>query len=370
MNQRLWSGLATTAFLISTLGTATSSYADQPSSEDGDSTLSVSLPETSSPNAVASNLPPSPPIDFQADEVSKVGEYQSQEQPEEVEAEAIAIIQPHTLGDRDATTLYVNNIPVLTFLGSTATEPTDPVNPSVQSSLEQNDVKIASAQSDAEIFATAFPPSVPQSTPLEAGSSSDPVWRATAIAAQINQMHQNRIDAASIGVRWDATRERYLIEVNDQELVEINADTILPDTTGDHAEDALQATNRLRRLMGGAAPLTDIEGRPQPVARQVVEVSQLLASGLASWYGPGFNGRRSASGEVFNQNALTAAHRSLPFGTQVRVTNVNTGQSVVVRINDRGPHIRGRIIDLSAGAARAIGLISSGVAPVNIEIVP
>ncbi|ELS05359.1 rare lipoprotein A [Xenococcus sp. PCC 7305] len=91
-------------------------------------------------------------------------------------------------------------------------------------------------------------------------------------------------------------------------------------------------------------------------------------SGQASWYGPGFHGRRTANGEVFNSNALTAAHRSLPFGTKVRVTNVNNGRSVVVRINDRGPFSGGRIIDLSAGAARSINMINSGVAPVRVEV--
>lgn len=89
-----------------------------------------------------------------------------------------------------------------------------------------------------------------------------------------------------------------------------------------------------------------------------------LQDGLASWYGPGFHGRRTASGEKFNTHRLTAAHRSLPFGTQTRVTNERTGRSVVVRINDRGPFIRGRVIDLSWAAARAIGL--SGLARVRL----
>lgn len=91
--------------------------------------------------------------------------------------------------------------------------------------------------------------------------------------------------------------------------------------------------------------------------------------GMASWYGPGFHGRRTASGERFNSGAMTAAHRNLPFGTQVRVTNLNNGRSVVVRINDRGPFIRGRVIDLSAEAARAIGMLRPGVAPVRIEVI-
>lgn len=76
----------------------------------------------------------------------------------------------------------------------------------------------------------------------------------------------------------------------------------------------------------------------------------------ASWYGPGFQGRKTASGETFNTHHLTAAHKTLPFGTRVKVLNVSTGRSVVVRINDRGPFVRGRIIDLSHAAAKAIGM--------------
>jgi rare lipoprotein A len=76
----------------------------------------------------------------------------------------------------------------------------------------------------------------------------------------------------------------------------------------------------------------------------------------ASWYGPGFQGRKTASGERFNTHQFTAAHKSLPFGTRVKVVNVTTGRAVVVRINDRGPFVRGRVIDLSHAAAKAIGM--------------
>lgn len=76
--------------------------------------------------------------------------------------------------------------------------------------------------------------------------------------------------------------------------------------------------------------------------------------GMASWYGPGFHGRRTASGERFNQYAMTAAHKTLPLGSLVRVTSLETNQSIIVRINDRGPYRRGYIIDLSKGAARAL----------------
>ena len=90
--------------------------------------------------------------------------------------------------------------------------------------------------------------------------------------------------------------------------------------------------------------------------------------GVASWYGPGFHGRRTASGEVYDQDALTAAHRSLPFGTRVRVTNLENGRAVEVRINDRGPFVGGRVIDVSRAAARVIGLIGPGVGRVRLEV--
>ena len=92
------------------------------------------------------------------------------------------------------------------------------------------------------------------------------------------------------------------------------------------------------------------------------------SAGAASWYGPGFHGRTTANGETFNQNALTAAHKTLPFGTQVRVTYPATGESVVVRINDRGPYAHGRVIDLSREAAEEIGLLGAGVGEVRLEV--
>lgn len=87
---------------------------------------------------------------------------------------------------------------------------------------------------------------------------------------------------------------------------------------------------------------------------------------VASWYGPGFEGRKTASGERFDSQDMTAAHRSLPLGSHVTVTNLDNGKSVRVRINDRGPYIRGRSIDLSRGAARQIGLEKRGVGRVRI----
>ena len=93
-----------------------------------------------------------------------------------------------------------------------------------------------------------------------------------------------------------------------------------------------------------------------------------LEEGLASWYGGKFQGRLTSSGEVFDTNLLTAAHKTLPFGTMVRVTNLANGLSAVVRINDRGPFVEGRIIDLSRAAAEQIDMVGTGTARVSVEV--
>jgi rare lipoprotein A len=90
--------------------------------------------------------------------------------------------------------------------------------------------------------------------------------------------------------------------------------------------------------------------------------------GVASWYGEPFNGRPTASGEIYDMNGLTAAHRVLPLGSVIRVTNVENGRSVTVRVNDRGPFVRGRMLDLSYGAARALDMVHDGTGEVRIRI--
>ena len=101
---------------------------------------------------------------------------------------------------------------------------------------------------------------------------------------------------------------------------------------------------------------------------EVEPATTALGSGVASYYGRRFHGRRTASGERFDMNAMTAAHRTLPFGSMVEVTNPRTGQSVTVRINDRGPFTRGRTIDLSRAAAEQIGLVSRGHGEVELAL--
>lgn len=100
----------------------------------------------------------------------------------------------------------------------------------------------------------------------------------------------------------------------------------------------------------------DVRGKPA-----------IVETGLASWYGPPYAGRRGADGTVYDQNAMTAAHLTLPLGSVVRVTNLTTNQSAMVKITDRGPFVRGRIIDLSLAAAKATGLYRMGVAKVRVE---
>ncbi|MBF2063971.1 MAG: septal ring lytic transglycosylase RlpA family protein [Calothrix sp. C42_A2020_038] len=290
-------------------------------------------------------------------------------------ASTITQIHAHNFAGQQAVTLYVRNIPFLTFVGET----------------------------------------------------TNPLERANTIATKINQLVANQVDANQITASWTANGQA--IKVKGEELVQIDSNTILPDTTNNLAQDTLQATNRLRRLIGGAKPLSQPAialpeitqpqqtakkpqvAKQQPVAKktQVVEQQtntqpvakkaqttkkQTVAknpqatnqqpvarkpqqntnarvksstSGTASYYSYG-GSNRTATGERFNPQELTAAHRTLPFGTKVRVTNNWNGRSVIVRINDRGPFIRGRIIDVSLGAARELGMISSGIASVKVEV--
>ncbi|MEX2441996.1 MAG: septal ring lytic transglycosylase RlpA family protein [Alkalispirochaeta sp.] len=107
--------------------------------------------------------------------------------------------------------------------------------------------------------------------------------------------------------------------------------------------------------------------RPVPAPPDSRHTHQV--EGVASWYGGKFQGRLTANGEIFDTNQLTAAHRTLPFDTIVRVTNLTTDQSVEVRINDRGPFVDDRVIDLSRAAASRIGLTATGIAPVELDIV-
>ena len=113
--------------------------------------------------------------------------------------------------------------------------------------------------------------------------------------------------------------------------------------------------------LGACAP--KIATAPAPVAIGAEE------RGLASWYGHPYHGRRTANGEIYDMNAMTAAHRTLPFNTWLHVENLNTGQTTRVRVNDRGPFVDGRILDVSHAAAMQLGVVGPGVAPVRVRVV-
>lgn len=138
-------------------------------------------------------------------------------------------------------------------------------------------------------------------------------------------------------------------------------------------------SNQIRESLGLdplAAPLPDLSNfRGEmskkyhlPLSADFYDETSNTQSGMASWYGPGFHGRRAADGSRYDMNRMTAAHKHLPFGTVVKVTNQRNGKSCLVQITDRGPYAHGRVIDLSKAAANAIGVLSSGVAKVKLQV--
>ena len=124
------------------------------------------------------------------------------------------------------------------------------------------------------------------------------------------------------------------------------------------ASDALPAS-------ADASGANKLDGRP--LTAGIPDVSTFAQNGRASWYGPRFDGRKTASGERYDMNAMTAAHRTLPLSAYVRVTNVSNGKTVVVKINDRGPFFHNRIIDLSRAAALALGMQHAGTSSVKLQ---
>jgi rare lipoprotein A len=287
----------------------------------------------------------------------KIGERQSSVVKEALDP-AIATIRVHQQNGRQAATIYVRSIPVVTMLGEEL------------SAAKNTGVKVATVDADLQAITKSSADTSAQAAQKEV---SDPIWRATTIAGKLNQLSQAGLKAKDIKVVWDGKRKSYMVRANKQHLLEVNeGSTVLPKSTKDTAQDALQITNRLRYQLGYASPLKEVEGMPKPVANdsQVIAVGPIRfqIQGMASWYGPGFDGAYTASGERFNQYDLTAAHRYLPFGTRVRVTNLDNGRSVVVRITDRGPFVGDRVLDLSRGAAQIIGTVSSGVSPVRLDV--
>ncbi len=304
-----------------------------------------------------------------ADVLGKIGEQPAPGQ-KQTKTDIVAKVHTHEIGGVQAATIYVRNIPVLTF-----TMPQTASNGTKLGTSQSEDIVTRKSKA---ISSESMDSADGSSKTSEATSAQDPTARASAIAAKLNQLYQSGVDAKQISVAWKSEKnssgdksEQYVIKADRSDVVTIDAQTYSPDTSKNLERDALQVTNRLRRLLGDASPVSQVDGKPKNlVSTTSFSSGSVLSSaqGWASWYGPGFDGNYTASGEVFNQNALTAAHPSLPMGTQVRVTNLDTGRTVLVRINDRGPYHGGRILDLSAGAARVIGVMDSGVAPIRLEV--
>lgn len=127
------------------------------------------------------------------------------------------------------------------------------------------------------------------------------------------------------------------------------------------------STRGERPVRRPSAPSTS-SSKPPASQQQDFRQGQVLY-GEASFYGPGFHGNLTANGEIYDQNAMTCAHKTLPFGTMLKVTYLDSRKSVIVRVNDRGPYKKGRIIDLSVEAARRVGMVESGTGTVSAEII-
>ncbi len=335
MKQVLLTGLAAALSVTAASNVSPSEANDQVNSN----------PDESHQRADASGQKVSEPT--QVASATKLGERQL-DSAVETPKPVIATIRTHAHSSRQATTVYVRNIPIVTFLGAQF------------NASQSTGVKVASIGSKPGSFAQP-----------DASNVNDPVWRATKIAAKLNQLEEAGLDAKSIKVVWKQKRQSYVIHSNNKHLIEVTSrNTLLPNANKNAGKDALQIANRLRYQLGKAEALKEIEGLPKPKDVQTIAMGpvRFQMQGMASWYGPGFHGNLTANGETYNQYALTAASRTLPFGTRVRVTNLDNGRTVVVRVNDRGPFVGDRILDLSMGAAQILGTVSSGVSSVRLDV--
>lgn len=237
-------------------------------------------------------------------------------------------------------------------------------------------------QMDGQQVVTVYVRDLPIVSFVEHPGLEPPLMRASTLVAQLNQMAQGSLKDTAITLGWAGLElaeqglgvPLYTIQVNNKELLRIDAGVLLIDNQRP-VDVAVLAANRLRRLLLDAPPIS-APALPQPAALTAkaavagskpktapqqepapVRVVGPVQEGIASWYDlhP-------------TRHEMTAAHPTLPFGTEVRVTNLKNGRQAVVRINDRGPFIPGRIIDLSLRAAEVLGMVRSGLAPVRVEV--
>lgn len=244
-----------------------------------------------------------------------------------------------------------------------------------QNRAEEPTSTLYSYQMDDQEVATVYLKDLPVISFVEHPDLDPPLLRASQLVAQLNQLAEGTTQGEEVSLQVEELTQdpedpqgHYVIHLDDQQLLPIDEGVLL---TGDdsHTTVALTAVNRLRRLLFRSPPIktapplpqdmqTDPSSDPIRVGRATEDTPQFTDQGYASWYGHGRHPHR-----------LTAAHRELPFGTQVRVTNLENGKSTVVTIDDRGPFLRGRVIDLSRAAAQTLDMIHAGVVKVQIEVV-
>ncbi|MCJ2542157.1 septal ring lytic transglycosylase RlpA family protein [Thermostichus vulcanus] len=236
-------------------------------------------------------------------------------------------------------------------------------------------------QMDGQQVVTVYVRDLPVVSFVEQPELDNPLERATSLVAQLNQIAQGSLKDTTITLDWADPKPTeqesgvplYAIHVNEEELLRIDEGVLLVDSQRP-VDTAVLAVNRLRRLLLDAPPIqapalpqsptltatarqpkTGAQQEPVPAPTRVVGP---VEEGIASWY------------DLHKtRHEMTAAHPTLPFGTEVRVTNVENGRQAIVRINDRGPFIPGRIIDVSIRAAEVLGMVRSGIAPVRVEVV-
>ena len=353
---------------------------------EGSSAIRVAQWQPSPVPSESASLPsPAQTLDSQTlDRAIAVGEPQGSSP---VLTPVITKVYSHQVDEQDAVTLYVRDIPVLTFLANGAAESTQvPQTQAFQATSQTTSQATSQATVLPPSQGVAAPDTVSPYTPSQPSALPAPMERAQNVAQKLEAVYGELTQASAIAgdirLEWSEQDNKYWITAGDRPLVALDKWTIAVEPSANLTSDSIRTTNQLRRLIHNGAPLSYGGYRHQtnpavqvavaapPSAPEALLGGSVRSTqyGIASWYGGYFHGRRTANGERYNQNAMTAAHKHLPFGTRVRVVNLANGRSTIVRINDRGPFIRGRIIDLSSAAAGEIGLRSRGIGRVRVEV--
>jgi hypothetical protein len=189
-----------------------------------------------------------------------------------------------------------------------------------------------------------------------------PAERATCVVQRLQEVLET---SNAEDIKPAVAKGSFAVVAGQKHIVTVDGDNAKANSSSCY-ELALKWANNMRVALGGS-PVSNCD-IDHLVSLETVYPYEVSVA-RASWYGGRWNGRLTANGEIYDEMSLTAAHRSLPFGSIVRVTNLLSGKQVVVRINNRGPYIKGRAIDLSRAAAEAIGLVGPGVGDVAIEVI-